>query len=185
MTKTELRKAIRLRLQSISAEARAENSAAICREVAQTREWRDARVVGFFSPLGSEPNVDLLWSVLENRAVCYPRVVGEHLVFIRVPDRSALLESRWNLLEPPHENGAEVPLSEIDLLLVPGMAFTRDGHRMGRGGGFYDRLLGSENFRAPTFGICFAKQIVPRLPMEDHDQRVKRVICGEAREGIL
>ena len=178
MTKPELRKAIRLRLQGISAEARAEKSAAICREVAHASEWRQARRVGFFSPLGTEPNVDLLWAVLDGKEVCYPRISGEHLIFIRVPDRSALLESRWNLLEPAHENGVEVPLNELDLLLVPGMAFTRDGHRMGRGGGFYDRMLGSGDFRAPSFGICFAEQIVPRLPMEAHDQTVNRVISA-------
>ena len=175
VTKSELRKTIRLRLQAISAGERDQKSAAICREVAHSAEWRDARRVGFFSPLGSEPNVDLLWAVLDRRVVCYPRIDGERLVFVDVPDRASLLESKWNLLEPAHDDRCVAPLGGIDLLLVPGMAFSKDGHRMGRGGGFYDRILASADLRAATFGICFCEQIVPRLPLEDHDQAVDKV----------
>jgi len=178
LTKSELRKALRFRLDALAPEARAEKSAAICREVASSAEWERARLVGLFSPLASEPDVDLLWAVLGERAVCYPRMDGESLVFLRVPNRSALLESRWNLLEPPHRGDAVVPPESIDLLLVPGMAFTRDGHRMGRGRGYYDRFLAHPALRAATFGICFAEQVVPRLPMEEHDRPVTRVVSA-------
>lgn len=179
MTKPELRKVIRARLAALPPEATAEKSAAICRAVAQTPEWRDVRVVGFFSPMALEPNVDLLWAVLGERTVCYPRINGEDLVFIRVPSREALREStRWNLLEPPHCDEHVVPVGEIALFLVPGMAFTADGHRMGRGKGYYDRLLGHPDFRAGSFGVCFAEQLVPHLPMEEHDRPVTRVFSA-------
>lgn len=179
MTKPELRKAIRARLSALSSESRAEKSAAICLAVARTPEWRAARTVGFFAPLASEPNIDLLWAVLGKRAVCYPRVHGDDLVFIRVPDREALLESvRWNLMEPPHVDEQVAAVSAIDLWFVPGVAFTADGHRMGRGKGYYDRLLANPRFRAPAFGICFAEQLVPHLPMEDHDRPVTRVFSA-------
>jgi len=176
MTKPELRKAIRTRLASLSEEERAAKSAAICREIAASDEWAAGRTVGFFSPLASEPNVDLLWAVLGARTVCYPRIDGDNLVFILVPSRAALLESRWNLLEPPHREDAVVPLEELDLLLVPGLAFTPGRHRMGRGKGFYDRLLSRPALRATSFGVCFAPQIVPHLPTEEHDQPVTRLV---------
>lgn len=179
MTKPELRKAIRARLGAVPPEALAEKSAAICRAVAHTSEWSNARTVGFFSPLPSEPNIDLLWAVLGERTVCYPRIDGENLVFIQVPDRAALLESaRWNLLEPPHRDEHVVPPGELDLVFVPGVAFTADGHRMGRGKGYYDRFLAHPGFRAPAFGICFAEQLVAHLPMEDHDRPVSRVFSA-------
>jgi len=179
VTKPELRKAVRVRIAALSPEAKAEKSAALCRAIADTPEWSAARTVGFFSPMGSEPNIDLLWAVLGERAVCYPRVQGEDLVFIRVPSREALLESaRWNLLEPPHRDEHVVGFGEIELLLVPGIAFTRDGHRMGRGKGYYDRLLADRAFGSPAFGICFAEQLVPHLPMEDHDRPVNRVFAA-------
>jgi len=133
VTKPELRKAIRVRLEALPPEVKAKKSAAICCAVSQTAEWKAAATIGFFSPLSPEPNIDLLWAVLGGRAVCYPRVHGEDLIFIRVPDRSALLESaRWNLLEPAHRDEHVVEPAGIDLLLVPGMAFTQDGHRMRR-----------------------------------------------------
>ncbi|MEI6562628.1 MAG: 5-formyltetrahydrofolate cyclo-ligase [Verrucomicrobiota bacterium] len=179
MTKPELRKAIRVRLAALTPEAKVEKSAAICRALAHTQEWRAARTVGFFSPLDSEPNVDLLWAVLGDRTVCYPRIHGEDLVFIQVPDREALLESeRWNLLEPPHRDEHVVSPGEMDLCFVPGMAFTADGHRMGRGKGYYDRLLAHPAFRAPAFGICFAEQLVAHLPMEAHDRPVSGVFSA-------
>ena len=179
MTKPELRKAIRVRLAALSPEARAEKSAAICRALAQSPQWRVARTVGFFAPLDSEPNVDLLWAVLGERTVCYPRIQGEDLVFIQVPGREALLESaRWNLLEPPHRDEHVVGVGGIDLFLVPGVAFTADGHRMGRGKGYYDRLLAHPAFRASAFGVCFAEQLVTHLPMEAHDRPVDRVLSA-------
>jgi len=175
VTKNELRKTIRLRLEALPSERLMEKSAAICRAVAATEEWRQARTVGFFSPLPTEPNVDLLWAVLGSRVVCYPRVDGKDLVFIRVPDRSALLESRWNLLEPEHHAERVIPLAQIDLLLAPGLAFTTDGHRLGRGGGYYDRFLANRGEHPAVFGICFSEQVAPHLPLEAHDERVNRV----------
>ncbi len=175
MTKSELRNAIRYRLQTLSPEARAEKSARLCKAIAATEAWQTAKTVGFFSPLPGEPNVELLWAVLGERTVCYPRVVGDDLIFIRVPDRSALITSRWNLLEPPHREDDCVPPGALDLILVPGMAFTADGHRMGRGKGYYDRYLAQPEIRATLFGVAFSEQQVPTLPMESHDIPMTRV----------
>lgn len=175
MTKPELRRLVALRLGALPPEARAEKSAALCREIAGTAEWAAARTVGLFSPLPSEPDVDLLWAALGTRQACYPRVNGGELLFIRVPDRAALLASRWNLLEPPHREDCVVPPEEIGLLLVPGVAFTPDGHRLGRGRGFYDRFLAHPALRAASFGVCFSEQVVPELPVEAHDRPVARL----------
>jgi len=174
MTKIELRRLVSQRLAALSPEARAEKSAAICREIAGTGEWRTARTVGLFAPLASEPDVDRLRAAPGTRA-CYPRMNGGGLLFLRVADRAALLASRWNLLEPAHREEDVVPPEEIDLLLVPGVAFTPDGHRLGRGRGFYDRFLATPGLRAITFGVCFSEQLFPALPVEAHDRPVSRL----------
>lgn len=155
--------------------ARAEKSAQLCEAIAATPAWQKAKTVGFFSPLPDEPNVELLWAVLGDRAVCYPRVLGDDMVFIRVPDRSALITSRWNLMEPPHREDDCVSPDALDLILVPGMAFTGDGHRMGRGKGYYDRYLAQPGIRATLFGVAFSEQRVPALPVESHDIPMTRV----------
>jgi 5-formyltetrahydrofolate cyclo-ligase len=179
VTKSDLRKAIRIRLEALNPEVKARKSAAICRSVAHTPEWQTSRVIGFFSPLPNEPDIDLLWAVLGERTVCYPRVQGDNLIFISVPDREALLESeRWNLMEPPHSDERVMPVEALDFLFVPGIAFTAEGHRMGRGKGYYDRFLVQPGFRATANGVCFAEQFVPHLPMEDHDRPVDRVFSA-------
>lgn len=178
ITKSEIRRSIRERLGALGSETLACKSAAICRQIVLAPEWSQAIAVGVFAPLAGEPDVELLWSAIGARTVCYPRVEGDHLKFLRVADRSELVESRWKLREPLLRDNAVVAAEDIDLLLVPGIAFTEDGHRLGRGGGYYDRLLSDPALRAVRLGVCFAEQIVPHLPMEDHDQLVGRVIRG-------
>ena len=82
---------------------------------------------------------------------------------------------QWGFREPVFDPAHVIPPDEFDLVLVPGAAFTADGQRLGRGGGFYDKLLATPGFRAFKIGICFDYQLVPAVPLESHDQRVDRV----------
>jgi 5-formyltetrahydrofolate cyclo-ligase len=68
--------------------------------------------------------------------------------------------------------------SAVDLVIVPGVAFTPDGHRLGQGGGWYDRFLAGVRPGTPTVGVCFDVQVVPSLPVEPHDVHVDRVVSG-------
>lgn len=70
------------------------------------------------------------------------------------------------------------PAGEIDLVVCPGVAFTADGRRLGRGRGYYDRYLGDPVFRGFRVGVCYAHQLVDDLPVEPHDVRMDRVITG-------
>jgi 5-formyltetrahydrofolate cyclo-ligase len=65
----------------------------------------------------------------------------------------------------------------IDLVIVPGVAFTAEGERLGRGRGHYDRFLASQATHAATIGLCFANRLLPALPTELHDRRVDQVIA--------
>jgi len=174
MTKPELRKLAREKLSRLTRREAAEKSAAIRESIGGNRAWREASTVCLFAAHGMEPDVDLLWKHAPGKRICYPRVEGRDLELVAVTAPEALAVSKWNLREPPAAAG--VPLSEIDLVLVPGLAFTRDGGRLGRGGGFYDRLLGRPLLRARRIGICFEVQILESLPLEGHDQRVDEVL---------
>lgn len=78
-------------------------------------------------------------------------------------------------MEPAGDARAVMPF-EIDAVVVPGVAFTKDGARMGRGKGFYDKYLSKNEFRALKIGVCFKEQVLDGLPVEPHDVKMDVVI---------
>jgi len=175
VTKADLRRAMRARLKTLGA-ARAENSRAIVAAIAFHEAFRQAETVALFAPLASEPDIDLLWEHRGHR-FCYPRVVGTQLEFVAVRHFEDLAPAAWNpsLREPAASQQIVAP-EEIALILVPGLAFTRDGRRLGHGGGYYDRLLAQHRPHAIALGTCFDLQIVADIPCEPHDQRVDALV---------
>jgi len=95
-----------------------------------------------------------------------------------------LTTSPWHpqIREPVDPGARVVPPAEIEVILVPGLAFTREGQRLGRGGGNYDRYLALLPASTLKMGVCFALQIVETLPAEPHDQPVDAVAT---EDGIL
>lgn len=169
--KEELRESIREKLRALPAEEIAWKSYQLCNAILQQRVWQEARIVALFASLPTEPVVEFLWdSIRQNgKKACYPKVDGEHLRLITVSDPTELVTSRWQLREPVMREPNLQSLEKIDVILVPGLAFSRNGERMGRGGGFYDRLLAKESLRAHKIGICFDMQVFRDLPLESHD----------------
>lgn len=183
--KPELRKALRERIAQLTPSDAAEKSARICEAIARHPVWQQARTVGLFAAQASEPHVELLWKSVAGQKICYPRVNGTELDFILVSDPSTLEKSRWQLREPIHDEARIVAPENIDLLLVPGLAFSKAGGRLGRGGGFYDRLLARREFRAHKIGVCFDVQLTDALPIEAHDREVDEVITESGLLGSV
>ena len=177
IAKADVRKKMRALLQ-LPAEERAQRSRQICDAIIGDEAWQQARIVGLFAPQATEPDVELLWDQAGAKTFCYPRVRDHELDFLRVVDRDALFAGRWNLREPLFDPDQIIDVAELDLLLIPGLAFTRTGERLGRGRGYYDRLLASRELRAVKIGVCFSAQLIDELPTESHDQRLDRVIVA-------
>ena len=135
-----------------------------------------ARTVAVFAALPDEPATDeVLARWASTRRVVLPRVEGDAMRFYACrPD--ALVFGAFGILEPQGERPC--PAGEIDLVVCPGVAFTADGRRLGRGRGYYDRYLGDPAFRGFRVGVCYAHQLVDDLPVEPHDMRMDRVITG-------
>jgi 5-formyltetrahydrofolate cyclo-ligase len=176
MTKAELRREMRQHLQNLGP-GRAEKSRAICEAISAHPAFSQGQRVAIFSPLPSEPDLNALWGH-GPRAFCYPRVTREQMEFVEVATLDALAPAAWNpwIREPALTETRRVTPAEIDLILVPGLAFTRDGWRLGRGGGFYDRFLAQLPARAVNLGVCFEVQIVETLPVEAHDHRLDLIV---------
>lgn len=173
MTKQELRQEIR-RQKSQHGERFAQWSLQICQAIRQTPEWQSAQTILLYHALPDEPDLQTLFC--DQRQLLLPVVVGDDLVLRRYEDDRRLQTGAFHILEPTGEDFPLRRYSEIDLVLVPGMAFDGEGHRLGRGRGYYDRLL-PRLPQAAKLGVCFPFQMVESVPCEAHDIAVSRVIC--------
>lgn len=139
--------------------------------VSELLEYQNAKGVMAISGINSEPDTDALFALMnaDGKRLLLPRVEGGELV---VCDGSGpATVSAFGVREP---EGPALPLDTVDFVIVPGLAFTIAGGRLGYGGGFYDRFL--PRVGAPNAGVCFREQIVDELPTHDGDIRVQRVV---------
>jgi 5-formyltetrahydrofolate cyclo-ligase len=175
--KKALRAAVRARVKALSPAQRAPAAIQACALLAGQTVWRDSRNVLLFAPLPDELDV---WPLVEmafemGKTVSLPRFdakSGSYLACTVGDPSRALVPGRFGIREPA---GACVAIATgVDLILVPGLAFDLSGHRIGRGGGYYDRLL--ERVPGERCGVAFDEQIVRAIPREPHDLRMDYVL---------
>lgn len=120
---------------------------------------------GGFRPLESEPDIRALYESDEHQWA-FPSLAGENLRFL-IP-QGPFLKSALGFEEPDLSAAKEVVLSDLDCVIIPGVAFDRNGHRLGRGKGYYDRALAG--FKGLKIGVCFSEQFLKNdLVTEAHD----------------
>lgn len=131
-----------------------------------------------FSPLPGEIDLMELTANHPDRRWAYPRVTGKNLTFhiVKTP-ATELATGAFGILEPPPDL-PEIPVAEIDAFFCPGLAFDASGGRLGRGKGFYDRMLAHARPDALKIGIGFTCQIVADTHAEPHDIHMDEVIVG-------
>ena len=149
--------------------------------VAESDQWRAASRVLLYAPLPQELDPLALMAHRGGRTFCFPRVASLDPPTMRAvavggppeEDDPAWRRGPFGIWEPA---GEPLDSAEIDFALVPGLAFTRDGRRLGRGKGFYDRFL--PNMRPDCFvcGVGYDVQLVDDLPTEPHDVTLDAVV---------
>jgi 5-formyltetrahydrofolate cyclo-ligase len=176
--KAALRADMRRKLAGLDPETRSLLSRRLLARLTALPAWDAARRVLLFAPLPSEPDLDFLWTdgALTGKECAYPRMDATGLHLYAVDRLEDLQPARWGLREPPTDPLRRVLPLDLDLILTPGLAFSSAGDRLGRGGGFYDRLLADEKIRALKIGLGFSFQRLPVLPMADHDAKVDLLI---------
>ncbi len=133
--------------------------------------------VGLYYPMAHEVNLLPLHDLLlgEEFSVAFPLIVGEgKLLFRRSLDLKEFIEGSFKILVPAEGNQMVIP----DLLIVPAVAFTAEGDRLGNGGGYYDRYLNA--YQPKTVGIAFSWMRRPSLPIEPHDRKVELIFWGDS-----
>jgi len=176
-TKTDLRRSMRARLAAVDENQLAEWSARLVKRLQMRREiWEKPGTAALFGGLRAEP--DLVSTLM-------PWLAGQgwQTVFFRISEGmleprvgraiGSLRRGRMGVWEPSMQT-SPVPVGELTVILVPGLMFsTKDGSRLGHGGGYYDRLLSQQGVRAPRLGVAFDAQLAENLPCEPHDMRVQ------------
>lgn len=175
MDKAALRRMIREQKRAMT-EAEIENRSAQLGELfAQSKLYLEAETIYGYLPYNQEVRtVPMLEQALKDgKKVAVPKVYGDTMKFIYLEDLSQVEKGYAGIPEPM----ADTPVAEdpTALVLMPGLAFTKGGDRMGYGGGFYDRFLAEEPSH-PTLALCYAFQMVEQLPTEEYDIPVDLVL---------
>lgn len=176
--KARLRMEIRGRLKKLSAAERATAASLICQRVRAQDFWKAAKTVLLFAPLPDEVNI---WPLLEKalaegKVLSLPRYDPVKRIYLaaHVTDLELdLAMAAFEILEPAAHCG-EIPPAKIDLALVPGVGFDLSGNRLGRGRGFYDRLLAG--FGGFKCGVALDEQMTEAIPAEEHDVRMDMIL---------
>lgn len=159
----------------------------ICAQFVAHPIYQQAKTVLWFSHCRSEVRTQsaLLRELATGKRIVIPYCTKDEqghnkLGLWWLEDFAELLPGMWGILEPPQqrwrEPGKEIAPEQLDCVMVPGVAFDRNGGRLGNGAGYYDRLLTSVRADAVLMGICFESQLVGQVVMDTHDVAMDIVI---------
>lgn len=175
MDKKALRQAIRQKKRAMSPETIADKSRLLRERFFQTEEYRNAKTLYMYLPYNQEvQTVPILEkAIADGKAVAVPKVYGDTMRFIYITTMDQVAPGCMGIPEPV----ADEPVANdpTALVLTPGVAFDQMGHRIGYGGGYYDKFLAKEPHH-PTVALCYDFQVVDNLPTETFDIPVDHLL---------
>ena len=178
MDKQALRKMIREKKRAMTEAQIQEASARLAQQLYQSPLYRQATTIYGYLPYNQEVRtIPMLERALaEGKRVAVPKVYGDEMRFLYIDDLSRVEKGYAGIPEPIDDGPvAEDPTA---LVLMPGLAFDRAGHRIGYGGGFYDKFLSAEPDH-PTLALCYGFQMLDELPAEEFDIPVDCVLWAD------
>ena len=193
--KSQIRADMKAFLSGLSPADRHARSVAACQQLAATHEFKNAQMIMIYLSMPTELETGTLavraWQ--EGKSIAVPRVDwnGQRMEPVEIRSLDVGIRTTGPGVREPI-TGTVVPLRMIDLIVVPGQAFDRQGRRVGRGRGFYDRFLAQQDIQALRCGLCFHEQVLPNaIPAEPHDMLMNLVItdrevfrCGHEQKGF-
>ena len=177
--KDRWRERMRATLAEMAPEVAADKSYQACMALTRLAEFRESQVVMLYMVIPEEVDPAKVarsaWQ--SDKTVLVPRVSWRERSMEAVEIHSlhaGLVENSRGIREP--DGGKVWPVDQIDMVVVPALAFDRLGNRLGRGGGFYDRFLALPGMRAVMCGLAFSEQLVGPLPVHDNDYPVDLLV---------
>ena len=178
MHKKELRIIIINHLKKLTETTYKEKSVLIHKKLLQEQGIKNAQVIGItlsvFPEVETWDLIKLFWSQGKRVVVpkCEPK--SRMMTFYEITSFNQIENVYMNLSEPIPHMTTKVSKEEIDYLIVPGLAYDRQGFRLGFGGGYYDRFL--TDFKKPTISLAFHMQIVEKIPTDDYDVPIEKIM---------
>lgn len=175
MDKAQIRAVVRSRKRAMTGEEIARKSGALVRLLLAHPLYREARTICGYYPVNSEVRLlpALERAMAQGKRVALPKVCGGEMRFVVMSDLHCVAAGFGGIPEPIAD---EPPLCDPRaLVLLPGLAFDAAGHRIGYGGGYYDRFLAREPLH-PTIALCYDFQMFPQLPAEPFDVPAQAVL---------
>lgn len=181
--KNELRKKVLTSLKELSQQEEKQiQEKNILEQLFKSELWQNSRQIGvtLSMPLEFDTKPIIKKALDSGKLVCVPKTFPKgKMDFFNYDFTEKLVETKFGVLEPTNQQ--IVSKENIDLLIVPGVAFRQDGYRVGFGGGFYDRYLA--DFSGQTCSLVFQEQLVPDFQIEKYDIAVKHLFTAD-EEGI-
>jgi 5-formyltetrahydrofolate cyclo-ligase len=173
--KRALRSVLIAQRARLSPEERAARSQIVARRLLELPFLSSVRTIALYAPLGTEVDALEIARAASHLRAVYPRTVpgARRLTFARCSPRE-LVRGGLGTREPPLD-APEVDPSDIQCVVLPGIGFSLDGHRLGRGGGYYDATL-RDMPAALRVAIGFDVQLLPEVPCEAHDARLDALV---------
>lgn len=177
MDKETLRREMRSKRQAMREEEIAAASIDLAALLFAHPLYRAAKTIYVYLSAKQEVRTDgiIRQARLDGKQIAAPKVCGDELCFFWLEADTRLQSGSFGILEPADGKEADNPTA---LVLLPGLAFDRLGHRLGYGGGYYDRFLARET-EHPTIALCYGFQLLDRLPHEPHDSTADAVLAAE------
>ena len=174
--KKDIRAVVKKHRREASAEQIRKNSDAICESFLNLPEYREAEVIFAYMDCKNEVEtkkvIEKCW--LDGKTIAVPKVFGEHMKYYIIHSYDDLEEGYFGIPEPKHESLEEI-VCEDGLMILPGVAFDVNRHRVGYGGGFYDRYLAAHpNMKKIAFAFEF--QMFDEVPFEEFDKQPEKII---------
>ena len=172
MDKKSLRQHIRALKKQHSQEELQSQSERILQRLAAHPRYHQAEKVMLYASLPDEvQTLDFIEIWRHRKTIILPTVVGDDIIPVELAENVTFAEGDFHIPEPQNHPYT----GDIDLIIVPGMAFDINGHRLGRGRGYYDRFLALHP-QVYTIGLCFDFQLLPEVPSEPHDRIIDEII---------
>lgn len=177
MNKKEFRlRMLRLRKNILD---KTEKSKIICEKIASLPEYQNSKVIAAYSALDDEVDLTNIINecLVSGKTICLPKVSNESsMVFYKIDSLKDLKKGCFNILEPTSDKEKEIECSNIELFLIPGVAFDKNYNRLGYGKGYYDNFL--INSKGAKIGVAFKEQVMDSFEnlVNENDIKMDKII---------